>query len=655
MKTQKNATLVGIFTALAILGLLFAACGDPEGGSTGGNTVSVTGVTLNKTALSLAVGQEETLTPTVTPPDATNKAVSWSSSDTSKATVANGVVKAVAIGTAIITVTTADGGKTVECTVTVTPVLASITVTTPPTKTAYRAGEALDLTGLVVTATYSDDTTEIVTITTEDITGFDSTQPGEQTLTITYRGKIATFKVTVIAVSKIEITTPPTKTAYRAGETLDLTGLVVTATYSDDTTEIVTITIEDITGFNNTQVGEQELTITYSGTIITFTVTVRPFTAISEISEYLNGQTVQTGTIDDPIILPIQLDLGDMPQAGSGWNELLDIIADVDQFVSLNLSTCTMTGTEFNPGYHIETGKNKIVSIALPDMAENIWSGASASSYAFMHFSELKSFSGKNITYIGWYAFYDLEKLEMTTLPASITYIDEGAFSGCTGITQITLPANLTFIGRIAFYNCHNLADISLPASVRFDDNPFVQCYSFNSFTVTGTGPLKAIENGKALVWDNTELISYPMASGNITLPEGITSIGNYTFYGCELTQISLPEGLTSIGNSAFNGSRLAQIDFPESLSSIGDIAFSYTSLKQVTLPANTVTIGSGAFSLSDIALVTCHATTPPTLGTNVFQYTPVNLRIEVPAGSVAAYKAAANWSVYADRIFAIE
>lgn len=83
--------------------------------------VAVESVSLNKTELSLIVGAEETLTATVLPGNADNKAVTWSSSDTAVATVdANGKVKAIAIGEAVITVTTNDGGKTAACGVTVT-------------------------------------------------------------------------------------------------------------------------------------------------------------------------------------------------------------------------------------------------------------------------------------------------------------------------------------------------------------------------------------------------------------------------------------------------------------------------------------------------------------------------------------------------------
>lgn len=84
-------------------------------------TVSVTGVTLNKTSANLTVGGTVILTATITPNNASNKSVTWNSSNPSVATVdADGKVTAVGAGTATITVTTADGNKTATCVVTVT-------------------------------------------------------------------------------------------------------------------------------------------------------------------------------------------------------------------------------------------------------------------------------------------------------------------------------------------------------------------------------------------------------------------------------------------------------------------------------------------------------------------------------------------------------
>ena len=84
-------------------------------------TVAVTGVSLDKTSLNLLEGEIATLSATVSPANATNKKVSWKSSDTAVTMVDdNGKVSAKKAGSATITVT-ADGNKTATCSVTVIP------------------------------------------------------------------------------------------------------------------------------------------------------------------------------------------------------------------------------------------------------------------------------------------------------------------------------------------------------------------------------------------------------------------------------------------------------------------------------------------------------------------------------------------------------
>lgn len=85
--------------------------------------IPVTGISLNKTTLSLASGDSETLYATITPSDATDQTVSWTSSNSSVATVSSsGLVTTKAVGSATITVTSTDGGKKATCSVTVTPI-----------------------------------------------------------------------------------------------------------------------------------------------------------------------------------------------------------------------------------------------------------------------------------------------------------------------------------------------------------------------------------------------------------------------------------------------------------------------------------------------------------------------------------------------------
>jgi uncharacterized protein YjdB len=98
-----------LLSAFAIVALLFAACG---GGDDAPTTVPVSGIKLDKSSLSLEIGEKATLTATIAPSDATNKSITWSSANSSIATVNNGVVEGVATGETTITAKTNDGGFT---------------------------------------------------------------------------------------------------------------------------------------------------------------------------------------------------------------------------------------------------------------------------------------------------------------------------------------------------------------------------------------------------------------------------------------------------------------------------------------------------------------------------------------------------------------
>ena len=105
---------VKFLTMMFAITMLIASCESDD-------AVAVSGVTVDQASLLLAVGEESTLVATVSPDDADDKSVTWSSSNTDVATVgtSTGVVTAVSAGTATITVTTTDGGKTAVCEVTV--------------------------------------------------------------------------------------------------------------------------------------------------------------------------------------------------------------------------------------------------------------------------------------------------------------------------------------------------------------------------------------------------------------------------------------------------------------------------------------------------------------------------------------------------------
>lgn len=88
-------------------------------GTVSAGSVAVTGVTVDPTSKSIVPGQTFDITPTISPSNATDKVVSWTSSPTTYATVSNGTVTGVAAGSSTITCTTHDGGYTATCAVTV--------------------------------------------------------------------------------------------------------------------------------------------------------------------------------------------------------------------------------------------------------------------------------------------------------------------------------------------------------------------------------------------------------------------------------------------------------------------------------------------------------------------------------------------------------
>ncbi len=125
-KSVATVSSTGLVTGLKAGTTTITATGKAEDGSdvVGSCTVtvknvSVSGVSLSQTTLNISVGKEKTLEPTISPSNATNKNVTWKSNNTSIATVTNGVVKGVSIGSTTITVTTEDGNKTATCAVTV--------------------------------------------------------------------------------------------------------------------------------------------------------------------------------------------------------------------------------------------------------------------------------------------------------------------------------------------------------------------------------------------------------------------------------------------------------------------------------------------------------------------------------------------------------
>lgn len=166
-----------------------------------------------------------------------------------------------------------------------------------PSKLKYKKDEYFNSSGLAVKATYNNGTS--AEISDYVISYPDMSSAGTKTVTITYDDQTATFDITIIAISKIEITIPPTKLEYHKGDALDTTGLVVSTVWTDGSKE----TLADgytVSELDSAETGEKTITVTYQTFTATFTVEVVADTAGIRISHYPNkvyykiGQSLDT-------------------------------------------------------------------------------------------------------------------------------------------------------------------------------------------------------------------------------------------------------------------------------------------------------------------------------------------------------------------------
>ena len=138
------------------------------------------------------------------------------------------------------------------------------------------------------------------------------------------------------------------------------------------------------------------------------------------------------------------------------------------------------------------------------------------------------------------------------TIPASVTHegttyqvtsIARYAFRNCTGLTSISIPAGVTSIHDYAFADCTGLTKAEF-ASI--EDLCKIDFYGYKS---------------NPLFYAHHLYIKGQEITGNLVIPEGVTSIGNCAFYRCtNITSVTIPESVTSIYNRAFDGCKLRNV-----------------------------------------------------------------------------------------------
>ena len=249
-----------------------------------------------------------------------------------------------------------------------------------------------------------------------------------------------------------------------------------------------------------------------------------------------------------------------------------------------------------------------------------------------------------SVTYIGDYAFYNCTSLASVTIGNGVTSIGSSAFRNCTSLTGVTIPDSVTEIGIFAFLNCSSMTSVTVPAGVtKIWYGAFSNCASLTNIAVAQGNTAYCAVDGVLFSKDMTLLLCYPAGkSGAYAIPDGVTTIYNEAFYGCEsLTGVTIPDSVTEIRDSGFHScTSLKDVSFGNGLTEIGDDAFcNCTALTAVTIPDGVTVIGDHAFFNCTALTAVTIPDSVELIGYSAFDYCPALTDVYYP-GTQAAWNA---------------
>ena len=338
--------------------------------------------------------------------------------------------------------------------------------------------------------------------------------------------------------------------------------------------------------------------------------------------------------------------------------EIADIIDH--NYVNGNCEFCGITSLEYFYFNLLDDGTYSVEAKNIDNMPSEVvipltYKGKDVTSIGYHAFYECTSLASitipDSVTSIGNSAFWGCINLKSVVIGDSVTSIGDGVFANCNSLTNVVVPDSVTSIGSGTFYNTayyndesnwvddvlyignhlievqytisgeyvikdgtltiadgafspiNSLTSVKIPDSVTYiGDGEFSGCHRLTSIGVDENNQYyKSIDGNLYSKDETTTLIRYLIGKKDksFIIPDIVTSIGNYAFYGCgRLPSVTIPDSVTSIGNYAFfNCSSLTIIDIPDSVTSIGEYAFyGCSSLAEIVIPDNVTSINSGAF-----------------------------------------------------------
>ncbi len=568
-------------------------------------TVSTETVTLDKTTLSLAIGETATLVATVKPDDATDKNVSWTSSDESIAKVDNGNVTAIKAGKANIVANC--GGKTAECAVTVTVPTGSVTL--DKTTLSLAVGETAQLTATVK----PDDATDknvMWTSSNESVAKVDNgkvtaVMSGNATITAKCGGKTAECVVTV-SVPVSSITLDITSISLTVGETAQLTATVKPDNATDKTV-VWTSSDESVAKVVNGKVtahksGTTSIAARCGSKSAECIVTV--IVPVSSVTLDRNDLMLPVG---DAATLIATVKPDNATSKNITWSSSNESVATVNNgnVIAAKEGEVIISASVGNVVAYCKVvviNANRVIkytseSIVIPFNQDAF--GAKIISNEYTYPNGLLIFDSP-VTSIGKAAFYNCNNLNTMVLSENVTSIGDMAFMGCSKLSRINIPSMVLLVGKRAFQGCASLISIVLPEILSsLGDNAFSGCKKLETINL----PKSILELGGS-VFESCEKLS-----STFVIPDQIRKIQAWTFYGCKnLTQVVLPETLETINDGAFGGTiKMKKLIIPENVKKLGSLVFSGSGIEQIVIPIGVERIEYKSFAncvnLSSISL----------------------------------------------------
>lgn len=495
-------------------------------------------------------------------------------------------------GTKTITVTASGKTTTFEISVSEASITA-ISVTTMPSKVNYHIGKEFDSTGIVVTATASDGNTIDVT---KDCTysGFDSSSPKVNTITVNYNVLTTELNVTIMTPVSISYSRA-NGTSYFVGDTSNVSLYYIQATYSDGITEK---NIED--GFTVSQVdtstaGLKIAIVDYFGVTAEIPVTI------------LDSYTVQIGVPNqEDVTATFDLETGQMNIIGTGEFKALALIEDtpnsiINRVKILNIGDgVTKVPNQMFPGTNVTNLEQLSFPETLTEIGYTNFGGSKLTEISFP----------RSLSKIGDYCFTNCLNIETLDIPGAIVEIGSGSFSGLSNLREVTFHDGLESIAALAFNECPLLTQLILPSTLKNMQ------YSFQGstlehlemggdsalFKTSGSTYINNISAKNTVIRGGTidnGAFYYNSTIENLTLSGSVKWNGSGQFISCsKLSSVSLENGITSIPDNCFSSCKLLDnVVIPDSVTQLGASAFATCeALKTITLSQNITSIPDSCF-----------------------------------------------------------